>query len=229
MKQTGSRSFGFWFWNVYVPICVGLARTIYIRCTNDIFGLELTINTVYMYVYIRFWPILNMCHVTAAPRPLSKSNVNKLKFKCTKRTLERPLSSGVPYSQITVRPWIHPPPLTIKNLFGQNVHPPPPIHNLQFCLAAAPPMLELPDGCRWGWGWGWGCRGRGRRSWSWGVRECREGESENSDHSSKGLLTTHCSHCSKSLISATALPSTPLEINIDLSTALSPHPPNNNK
>ena len=40
--------------------CVGLARTIYIRCTYGIFGLKITKYTVYMYVYIRFWPTLGM-------------------------------------------------------------------------------------------------------------------------------------------------------------------------
>ena len=37
---------------------VGLARTIYIWCTYGIFGLEITKYTVYIYVYIRFWPTL---------------------------------------------------------------------------------------------------------------------------------------------------------------------------
>jgi hypothetical protein len=37
---------------------IGLARTIYIRCTYGIFGLEITKYTVYIYVYIRFWPTL---------------------------------------------------------------------------------------------------------------------------------------------------------------------------
>ena len=42
---------------------VGLARTIYIRCTYGIFGLEITKYTVYIYVYIyiRFWPNLILC------------------------------------------------------------------------------------------------------------------------------------------------------------------------
>ena len=37
---------------------IGLARTIYIRCTYGIFGLEITKYEVYIYVYIRFWPTL---------------------------------------------------------------------------------------------------------------------------------------------------------------------------
>jgi len=41
---------------------VGLARTIYIRCTYGIFGLEITKYTVYIYVYIRFWPTLHWSH-----------------------------------------------------------------------------------------------------------------------------------------------------------------------
>jgi hypothetical protein len=39
-------------------IYIGLARTIYIRCTYGIFGLKITKYTVYIYVYIRFWPTL---------------------------------------------------------------------------------------------------------------------------------------------------------------------------
>jgi hypothetical protein len=42
-------------------ICVGLARTIYIRCVYGIFGREFTIYTVIYSVYIRFWPTLHMC------------------------------------------------------------------------------------------------------------------------------------------------------------------------
>ena len=42
--------------------CVGLARTIYIRCTYGILGLEITKNTVYICGYIRFWPALCMWH-----------------------------------------------------------------------------------------------------------------------------------------------------------------------
>jgi len=39
---------------------IGLARTIYIRCIYGIFGREITKYTVYMYVYIRFWPTLEI-------------------------------------------------------------------------------------------------------------------------------------------------------------------------
>jgi hypothetical protein len=39
---------------------LGLARTIYIRCTYGIFGFEIIKYTVYKYVYIRFWPTLEM-------------------------------------------------------------------------------------------------------------------------------------------------------------------------
>ena len=46
---------------VLVCVCVGLARTIYIRRTYGIFGLKITKYTVYIYVYIRFWPTLCMC------------------------------------------------------------------------------------------------------------------------------------------------------------------------
>jgi hypothetical protein len=40
---------------------VGLARTIYIRCVNGIFGRETTIYTVIYGVYVRFWPTLVIC------------------------------------------------------------------------------------------------------------------------------------------------------------------------
>jgi len=38
--------------------CVGLARTIHIRCIYGIFGREVTNYTVINSVYIRFWPTL---------------------------------------------------------------------------------------------------------------------------------------------------------------------------
>jgi len=41
-------------------ICMVLARTIYIRRTYGIFGLKITKYTVYVYVYIRFWPTLDI-------------------------------------------------------------------------------------------------------------------------------------------------------------------------
>ena len=54
---------------------------------------------------------------------------------------------------------------------------------LQFCLATAPPSLELPGRVqRVQVGLGLGAGGRGRQSWDWGVRECREGESGIPDH-----------------------------------------------
>ena len=37
---------------------IGLARTIYIRCTNGIFGRGITKYTVIYSVYVRFWPTL---------------------------------------------------------------------------------------------------------------------------------------------------------------------------
>ena len=39
---------------------VGLARTIYIRCTYGIFGREITKYTGIYGVYIRFWPTLEL-------------------------------------------------------------------------------------------------------------------------------------------------------------------------
>ena len=44
-------------------ICLGLARTIYVRCTYGIFGLGITKYTVYIYVYIRFWLTLYVTHL----------------------------------------------------------------------------------------------------------------------------------------------------------------------
>jgi hypothetical protein len=41
-------------------VCLGLARTINIRCTYGIFGREVTKYTVIYGVYIRFWPALRM-------------------------------------------------------------------------------------------------------------------------------------------------------------------------
>ena len=52
-------------------LCVGLARTIYIRCTYGIFGLEITKYTVYIYVYIRFWPTLALCLLGFVLHPLA--------------------------------------------------------------------------------------------------------------------------------------------------------------
>jgi hypothetical protein len=40
--------------------CLGLARTIYIRCIYGIFGIEITTYTVIYGAYIRFWPTLRM-------------------------------------------------------------------------------------------------------------------------------------------------------------------------
>jgi len=42
----------------HIQSYIGLARTIYIRCTYGIFGLEITKYTVYIYEYTRFWPTL---------------------------------------------------------------------------------------------------------------------------------------------------------------------------
>ena len=55
------------------PTHVGLARTIYMRCTYGIFGLEITKYTVYIYVYIRFWPILHTCRLPPTNQPQSMS------------------------------------------------------------------------------------------------------------------------------------------------------------
>jgi hypothetical protein len=41
-------------------VCLGLARTIFIRCTYGIFDREITKYMVIYGVYIRFWPILSV-------------------------------------------------------------------------------------------------------------------------------------------------------------------------
>ena len=41
--------------------CLGLARTIYIRCIYGTFGREIIKYTVIYGVYTRFWPTLFMC------------------------------------------------------------------------------------------------------------------------------------------------------------------------
>ena len=45
----------------HVRSYVGLARTIYIRCTYGIFGREITKYTVIYGAYLRFWPTLVIC------------------------------------------------------------------------------------------------------------------------------------------------------------------------
>jgi hypothetical protein len=45
-----------------VAVCVGLARTLYIRCTYGIFGRETTKHTVMYGVYIWFWPTLSVLY-----------------------------------------------------------------------------------------------------------------------------------------------------------------------
>jgi hypothetical protein len=45
---------------LHFSTCLGLARTIYIRCIYGIFGREMTKYTVIYGVYIRFWPTLCM-------------------------------------------------------------------------------------------------------------------------------------------------------------------------
>jgi hypothetical protein len=58
-------------------ISVGLARTIYIRCTYGIFGREITIHTAIYGVYIRFWPTLNIILRLAAPKQMyNNTNVH---------------------------------------------------------------------------------------------------------------------------------------------------------
>jgi len=42
-------------------ICVGLARTVYIRCIHGIFRREIAKYTVIYGVCIRIWPSLDMC------------------------------------------------------------------------------------------------------------------------------------------------------------------------
>jgi hypothetical protein len=46
------------YMNICVHSCIGLARTIYIRCIYGIFNREITKYTVIYGAYIRFWPTL---------------------------------------------------------------------------------------------------------------------------------------------------------------------------
>ena len=75
--------------------------------------------------------------------------------------------------------------------------------NLQFCTP--PPSLELPDKynwCRRGLGPGLGVQGQAELGL--GDQGFQGSESIILAHSSEGFLTTHHSHCSKPLVSATA-------------------------
>ena len=46
--------------------CIGLARTVYIRCIYDIFGREITKYTVIYGVHTQFWPTLCIYNVYLA-------------------------------------------------------------------------------------------------------------------------------------------------------------------
>jgi len=52
---------------------IGLARTIYIRCTYVIFGRDITKCTVIYDVYIRFWPTLVTCQTLLHVRNCKQS------------------------------------------------------------------------------------------------------------------------------------------------------------
>ena len=56
---------------------IGLARTTYVQRTYGIFGLKITKYTVYIYVYIRFWPPLHI-HITQHVHTR-----NTLRWMCT--------------------------------------------------------------------------------------------------------------------------------------------------
>jgi len=46
---------------LFNTVCVGLVINTYIRCIYDMFGREITKDTVMYGVYMRFWPTLCMC------------------------------------------------------------------------------------------------------------------------------------------------------------------------
>ena len=63
MQEDRAQTSEVWVWSFgnqtnLEKLFVGLARTIYIRCTYGIFGLEIIKYMVYKCVYIRFWPTL---------------------------------------------------------------------------------------------------------------------------------------------------------------------------
>jgi hypothetical protein len=64
--------------HIHVGRGVGLARTIYIRFTYGIFGLEITKYTVYLYVYIRFWPTLKKRRVVMAVEQIHIVGQNRI-------------------------------------------------------------------------------------------------------------------------------------------------------
>jgi len=66
--------------------CVGLARTIYIRCIYGIFGQEITIYTVTYGVYIRFWPTLFMRH-ELCPSIVAEEREERVTRSCQKKAL----------------------------------------------------------------------------------------------------------------------------------------------
>jgi hypothetical protein len=76
--------------HIHVGRGVGLARTIYIRFTYGIFGLEITKYTVYLYVYIRFWPTLQRSQVGAVCRTLThKKSWSHQMCKCSSYSFTR--------------------------------------------------------------------------------------------------------------------------------------------
>jgi len=80
--------------------CVGLARTIYIRCMYGDFSRDITKYTVIYGAYIRFWPTLQMCH--ASNRPICNTSYTRSKpcksFTPSKNTLILLNVSNVPYA-----------------------------------------------------------------------------------------------------------------------------------
>ena len=73
------RYLSLWYMVMAVPFVVslwiGLARTIYIRCTYGMFGREITKYTVIHNVYVRFWPTLlvNVYPQVSTRKPLGEN------------------------------------------------------------------------------------------------------------------------------------------------------------
>ena len=57
---TGSRVEQNYMCTPYAAICIGLAKTLNVRCIYGIFGREITECTAKYGAYIRFWPTLHV-------------------------------------------------------------------------------------------------------------------------------------------------------------------------
>ena len=80
---------------------VGLARTIYIRCTYGIFGLKITKYPVYIYVYIRFWPTLQF---SQSGQDGERRGNDDSKYTNTRKYTHQPSSDEQTHKQTQVHP-----------------------------------------------------------------------------------------------------------------------------